>query len=89
MANALESLSTWLADELEKVEKIVAQPHQIAKIVSAFAAADSSAFANLMDPLLHMVTTSARVSEGMGTSKDFMPKLLDRLSHPKVEVNIS
>lgn len=86
--NALDSLSVWLMDETERVEKIVAQNNQIGKIVVAFESADFSMFANLMEPILHMVTASTKVNVGMGTSSEFVPRLLERLAHPSLKAEV-
>lgn len=85
--NALDALSAWLGDDTDKVEKIMATPAHITSIVEAFRSSDNATFANLMEPLLHIVTTSEKVNVGMSTSEDFVPKLIERLTtHPKAEV---
>lgn len=91
MSNALDSLSSWLIDDTDRVEKIISNPAQISKIVDAFENAEFNAFANMMEPLLHMITVSVKVNVGMGTSPAFVPKLLHRLTMqiPKAEVRVN
>ena len=69
-ANALDSLSVWLMDETDRVEKIIAAPAQINKIVIAFGSAEFTTFANMMDPLLHIVEASEKVRRRRGGEEE-------------------
>jgi hypothetical protein len=76
----------WLADEKERVEKVLAQPGNAGRIIVAFQRADPTTFATLMAPLLRVVEASNDVKVALRTSVEFIPSLLSRLSSPKAEV---
>jgi len=87
--NALDSLSVWLVDETRRVEEIMVQPFQIAKIVIAFESAKHASFVNLMEPILRIIVTSSIINKALSTSTLFVPKLLDRLQHPNPQVRVN
>jgi len=87
--NAVDSLAVWLADETKRVEEIMVQPTQIAKVISAFESAKHASFVGVVEALLRVIQASVVINKALSTSSTFVPKLLDRLQHPNAQVRVS
>eukprot|EP01132_Coremiostelium_polycephalum_P005665 gene5665-7051_t len=87
--NALDSLSAWLIDETSAVEKIMAKPDSVKKLMMVFVNADGQSFAGILEPFLKIVNCSNLVNVALGTS-NFIPKILDKITHtnPQVRLNL-
>ncbi|KXS19348.1 hypothetical protein M427DRAFT_143501, partial [Gonapodya prolifera JEL478] len=83
--NALEAIVTWLLEETEPVERILAEPISIEHLVRAMTLAQAQTFENILDPVYKMLCASKLVARTLGRSR-VLTVLLPRLNDAKAIV---
>lgn len=84
---ALEVLASWLADE-RKVQNVISQSNNIAKLVNVFVATTGPMFVQLVSPILKVVQVSVVISKCISTNKEFVQTVLDNLLSPNHSANV-
>ncbi|PCH40431.1 kinase-like protein [Wolfiporia cocos MD-104 SS10] len=86
--SALESILSWLQEEMARVEDQLLKPAALNALLRCFVTAKSNSFENLLDPFLKMFRLSTAVSIAIARSQ-FFKRIIEKLSHSKAVVRLN
>ena len=88
-AQALDAVYVWLQED-SRVEAALLRPESTAAILSVFTTtATASSFENLLAPFTGILRLSPSVALAVGTSANFLKRLIKRLGHAKAVVRLN
>ncbi|KAG6817006.1 hypothetical protein H0H87_000902 [Tephrocybe sp. NHM501043] len=79
--SALESILSWLQDEMARVEDELTKPDAVDALLNCFVSAKANSFENLLDPFLKITRLSAPITINIAKSSAFFKRIIDRLGH--------
>ncbi|KAG6853052.1 hypothetical protein C0991_007196 [Blastosporella zonata] len=79
--SALESILSWLQDEMARVEDELTKPEAVDSLLKCFVSAKANSFENLLDPFLKITRLSAPITINIAKSSAFFKRIIDRLGH--------
>ncbi|KAG6914866.1 hypothetical protein DXG01_014841 [Tephrocybe rancida] len=79
--SALESILSWLQDEMARVEDELTKPEAVDALLKCFVSAKANSFENLLDPFLKITRLSATITINIAKSSAFFKRIIDRLGH--------
>lgn len=77
---ALNSLAVWLANDRQRVESLLIEPANVAKLVDFFRLASVQTINTVHKPLLDMMSKSRVLSRALGSSGLFVLAIVTRLN---------
>ncbi|KAG6828575.1 hypothetical protein H0H92_007505 [Tricholoma furcatifolium] len=79
--SALESILSWLQDEMARVEDELTKTEAVEALLRCFVSAKANSFENLLDPFLKITRLSAPLTINIAKSSAFFKRIIDRLGH--------